>query len=302
MSFLHPWVLLFLAAPVMLAWTAIGRRAGLVMPFDHRDLRPSRRSKLLRLLLGAFELVPLLLLAVAIVVLAGPQVLKPSRRERELTNIQICMDVSGSMTGSRYQRASEAISDFTKAREGDAFGLMIFGSAQMRWIPLTRDLSAIRNAMPFANPENQPVHMGGTLIGAALRYARDLMESEATEGDRMIILVSDGDSSDLGGGQEYEIGQELKDAHITLYHIHVAETDVPSEVVELARLTGGQAMGAQDAGSLKQVFAHIDRMKPAKFKPVGTAPLDHFLPFAVAAMCLAGLHLVGLSWLRHTPW
>jgi hypothetical protein len=79
-----------------------------------------------------------------------------------MTNIQICMDVSGSMTGPRYRMASEAVTDFTKAREGDAFGLTIFGSHQVRWIPLTKDLNAIRNAMPFANPEHQPSHMGGT--------------------------------------------------------------------------------------------------------------------------------------------
>jgi len=299
MSFTHPWVLLLLAVPVLLAWTIIARRPGVTMPFD---LREHRRSRLLAILLAASEAIPLLLLAASLLILAGPQMLKASRRERELTNIQICMDVSGSMSGDRYHRAADAIRDFTKAREGDAFGLMIFGSAQMRWIPLTRDLQAIRDAMPFANPENQPSHMGGTLIGAALRYAKTLFEADAAPGDRMIILVSDGDSSDLGSGQEDEIGDELKAAGITLYHIHVAEDEVPQPVVDLARITGGQAMAASDAATLKQVFAHIDRMKPAKFKPVGTAPLDHFAPFAVAALVLSCLHALTLLGARYTPW
>jgi Ca-activated chloride channel family protein len=299
MSFVYPWVLLFLAAPIMLAWTVLARRPGIVMPFDHQSHRGSR---VLRFALGFFDAAPLLLMAVAITILAGPQLLKPTRKERELTNIQICMDVSGSMSGPRYQRASQAIVDFTKAREGDAFGLMIFGSAQMRWVPITRDLNAIRNAMPFANPDNQPPHMGGTLIGAALKYALNLFEAEAAPGDRMIILVSDGDSSDLGHGEEFEIGESLRAAGITLYHIHVAEDDIPNEVVEMAKLTGGQAMAATDPSSLKEVFSHIDRMKPAKFKPVGTAPLDHFRPFAIIALCLAGLHFVGLLGVRYTPW
>lgn len=299
MSFVHPWVLLFLAVPVLLLWVVLGRRAGLVMPFD---LQSHRERRWTRWLLGAFDLVPLLVLAAAITILAGPQMLKPSRRDRELTNIQICMDVSGSMTGPNYNNASEAITDFTKLREGDAFGLMLFGSAQMRWIPLTKDLNAIRNAMPFANPVNQPVHMGGTLIGAALRYARNIIESDSTEGDRMIILVSDGMSSDLGNGQETEIADELKAAHITLYHIHVDQSQIPSEVVELARLTGGEAFAAHDTQNLKTVFNHIDRMKPAKFKPVGTAPLDHFRPFALSALVLVGLHTLSLLGARYTPW
>ena len=299
MSFVYPWVLLFLAVPVLLMWTVIARRPGIVMPFDHQQ---HGRGRFMRWSLGMFDAAPLLLLALAITILAGPQLLKPSRQERELTNIQICMDVSGSMTGSRYIRASEAITDFTKAREGDAFGLMIFGSAQMRWIPITKDLDAIRNAMPFADPQNQPIHMGGTLIGAALKYAVNLFESETTEGDRMVILVSDGDSSDLGGGASDEVAEQLREARITLYHIHVAEGDVPAEVADIARITGGQAMAASDPTSLKEVFRHIDRMKPAKFKPVGTSPLDHFGPFAIAALCFAGMHTLGLLGARYTPW
>lgn len=299
MTFVHPWVLLFLAIPVLLLWVVLGRRAGVVLPFDHQH-HPDRRWT--RWLLGALDVVPLLLLATAVCILANPQMLKPSRRERELTNIQICMDVSGSMTGPNYANASEAITDFTKVREGDAFGLMLFSSAQMRWIPLTKDLNSIRNAMPFADPVNQPVHMGGTLIGAALRYARNIIESDSTEGDRMVILVSDGMSSDLGNGQEVEIAEELKEARITLYHIHVDQSQIPSEVVELARLTGGEAFAAHDVQNLKTVFEHIDRMKPAKFKPVGTAPLDHFRPFALVALALSGLHTLSLLGARYTPW
>jgi len=74
---------------------------------------------------------------------------------------------------------------------------------------LDKDLAAIRNAMPFANPDHQPIHMAGTLIGAALKFCHDNMILEATEGDRLIILVSDGASSDLGAGQENEIAELL---------------------------------------------------------------------------------------------
>jgi Ca-activated chloride channel homolog len=151
MTFLYPWALLFLCVPVLLFWTVIGRRPGVVMPFDHQS--HGSRGRWLRWGLG-----------MAIVMLARPQMLKQPRAERLLTNVQICMDVSGSMSGGRYRMASKAITDFTTAREGDAFGLTLFGSHQIRWIPLTKDLKAIRNAMPFADPERQPIHMSGTAI------------------------------------------------------------------------------------------------------------------------------------------
>lgn len=300
MTFLYPWVLLFLAVPVLLFWTIPGRRPGVVLPFDHQ---PHARRRWLRWTLGAFEVAPLLLLAAVIVMLAGPQMLKRPKDERLLTNIEIAMDVSGSMWGERYRMASSAIENFTKAREGDAFGLTLFGSYQIRWIPLTKDLSAIRNAMPFANPDNQPIHMLGTAIGGALRFCRGNMEAEALEGDRLIVLISDGFSSDLGGGANEEIADELRNAGITMYYIHVAQdTEIQTEVQDIARETGGEAMVASDPDSLKQVFQHIDRMKPARFKPAGTMPMDHFRPFALAAIALVGVHLLGLLGARYTPW
>ncbi|HYD00167.1 MAG TPA: vWA domain-containing protein [Phycisphaerales bacterium] len=299
MTFLHPWVLLLLAVPVLLLWSVVGRGTGVTLPVDHR-LQP--RRPWLRWTLGAFEIIPLLLLAVALVMLAGPQMLKKPRAERLLTNIQLALDVSGSMSGERYRMASKAINDFTSAREGDAFGLTMFGSHQIRWIPLTRDLAAIRNAMPFADPEHQPIHMSGTAIAAALRFCRANMEAETAEGDRLIVMVSDGASSDLDGGENEKVAEELKLAGITLYHIHVAEGGVPAEVSDMANATGGGAFAANDTDSLKQVFRHIDKMKPAKFAQSGTVPMDHFRPFAIAALVLAGVHVVGLLGARYTPW
>jgi Ca-activated chloride channel family protein len=299
MTFTHPWVLLLLIVPVVLAWTIIARGTGLVLPLDHQK---HAERPWLRRLLAAFEAVPLLVLAIAIVVLAGPQTLKQPKRERLLTNIQICMDVSGSMTGRNYENARKAIEDFTRAREGDAFGLTLFGVAQIRWLPITKDLQAVRNAMPFANPDQQPSHMGGTAIAAALRFCKSNMEIEATEGDRLIILVSDGFSGDLGEGTEYEVAEELKEARITVYHIHVDQSDIPSEVVELAKATGGDGFHASDPQSLTTVFNHIDRMKPARYASVGTVPMDHFKPFALAALALLALHAIGLMGVRYTPW
>jgi len=308
MTFLHPWVLLLLAVPVILGWAVILRPAGVVMPFDHAgplERGGHRRRRLLGTWLGVFDALPLLLLAVVIVILAGPQRPQRPRDSRELTNIQICIDVSGSMAGERYRLASEAIIDFTREREGDAIGLTLFGTGQMRWIPLTRDLDAIRNAMPFADPERQPWHMGGTLIGAALDFCRENIEAETTEqpGDRLIVLVSDGYSFDLDDGQEHEVAERLREAGITLFHVHVAEDEeIPTEVVDLARATGGDAMAATDASAMRQVFRHIDRMKPAKFASPSAIPMDDFRPFALVAFAVAGVHLLGLFIARYTPW
>jgi len=300
MTFTHPWVLLLLAVPIVLLWTILARPSGMTAPAD--GLPAQRERRVLRAFLGFFELVPLALLAVAIVTLAGPQTLQQPKRERSLTNITICLDVSGSMSGRNYQLATKAVEDFIRAREGDAFGLTLFGIQQIRWLPLTKDLQAVRNALPFANPDFQPSHMGGTAIGAALQFCGRNMVAEAKTGDRLIILVSDGMSADLGDDKPTEIGEELKDEGITVFHIHIDESEVPGDVLELVELTGGQSFAATDLQSLKAIFTHIDRMKPATFSNPGTVPLDRFAPFAVVALLLCGLHAVGLLGARWTPW
>ena len=301
MTFTYPSVLLLLAVPVILLVFAWQHRGwGLAMPFDHKTFR-SRRW--LRWLLSSAEMLPAIVLASVIVMLAGPQVLRTPKDERVLTNIEFCLDVSGSMGGRRYEMASEAVEKFIDAREGDAFGLTLFGSHQIRWTPLTTDLAVIRQALPFANPRNQPMHMVGTMIGAALEFCHDNMLREAGEGDRMIVLVSDGFSADLSSsGAQAETGAMLNSADITLYHVHVGGAVVPTSVADLARETGGEAFAATDRKGLERIFNHIDRMRPAKFAPGGTVPMDFFMPFAVVGLLALGLHTLGLLGLRYTPW
>lgn len=301
MTFVHPWVLILLVIPVLLGlWLGQRRSWGVAMPFDHRVHRPRRFAGAL---LTLFEVVPALLLAIVVLILARPQVLRVPEEERILTNIQICMDVSGSMAAdNRYEMAKDAIESFTYAREGDAIGFTIFGTQQVRWTPLTKDLDTIRRALPFADPRNQPPHMGGTMIGAALRFCRDNMLAEAGEGDRLIVLVSDGVSFDINSANAGDVADELNDAGITLYHVHVGTGAVPFEVTEIASSTGGEAFVATDETGLKRIFNHIDRMQPARFRPATAIPMDFFQPFALAGLIALGVHLVGLAGMRYTPW
>lgn len=302
MNFSHPAMLLLLAIPVILLTWAWQRRGwGLALPFDHHG-HPRRRG--LTWVLSFFDSLPAIALAGMLFMLAGPQVLRTPSNERVLTNIQICVDVSGSMTiERRYEMAIEAVEAFVDERAGDAFGLTLFGSYPIRWVPLTMDLDAIRNALPFANPRNQPMHMGGTRIGEALRFCLGNMVIEAEQGDRMIILVSDGVSSDLGNsGSGMSLADDLSASGITVFHVHVGTGQVPAVVQDIARETGGEAFVASDQKGLERVFKRIDRMKPARFAPGGTVPMDFYAPFALVALCALGGHLVGLAGMRYTPW
>lgn len=302
MSFTHPTVLLLLGVPaILLVWAWQRRNWGVVMPFDHQR-HGSRRWT--RWMLAGFDSLPAIALVGVILILAGPQVLRRPSDQRVLTNIQFCFDVSGSMTsGRRYEMARDAVGEFIDARDQDAFGLTLFGSYAIRWVPLTRDLDAIRNALPFADPRRQPMHMGGTRIGHALEFCLGNMVKEAEDGDRMIILISDGVSSDLSDASAaLSLADDLSASNIVVHHVHVGDGAVPAVVQDLARETGGEAFVATDSKGLQRVFEQISRLRPDRFAPGGTVPMDFLEPFALLGLVGLGGHLVGLCWGRYTPW
>jgi Ca-activated chloride channel homolog len=303
-TFAHPWLLLLLVVPLALVVWVWRRRSGaLVLPLDHS---PARQKRLLRVLVDVAETLPPLLLAVVLIVLANPQRLSEPRTQRVLTNIQFCVDISGSMTapfgeGSRYDASMAAIESFLTFRKGDAFGLSFFGNNVLHWVPLTTDTSAIRCAPPFMRPENVPPWYGGTMIGKALLACRDVLTTRQ-EGDRMIILVSDGQSSDLAGGAAQDVAQRLRRDGIVVYHIHAAEGNVPDEVVDIAAITGGEAFAAADPEALHAVFKRIDAMQQVKLEKVSAETLDDYEPWCIAALSLLGAAALCAFMLRYTPW
>ena len=295
---------MFLIAPVLLAWWEWRRRGRpVVLPLDHS--RGRSRRWLERIIKCANLLTPLLLVT-GVLILAGPQRMMKPEDERELTNIEFVLDVSGSMMspfggGTRADKAFEAIVDFTSFRKGDAFGLTIFGTEVVHWVPLTKDLTALRLAAPFLRPEKMPPHMGGTRIAHALEAVQKILRSRE-EGDRMVVLISDGMSFDLNGGVAQKLGEDLRADDITVFYIHTAEGSPQEETYTVANLTGGQAFSAGDPESLREVFKSIDAMKPAKLKPSTPQPADWFWPFALAGLSVLGLKVLSLLGLRFTPW
>lgn len=303
MTFANPAVLTLLALPVLLlVWEWRRRGTVVALPFDHANVK---RGRWLEGTVKMANLLTPMLLAVAIILLAGPQRPLSQGTQRVLTNIELVLDVSGSMTakygnGRRADKAVEALQEFVSHRKGDAFGVTLFGTEVLHWVPLTQDLDALKHSAPFMKPEAMPPYMGGTRIGLALRSVHRIL-ADRPKGDKMIVLISDGSSGDLRG-QGDKISGDLNGDDIVLYYIHVATGQPQQEVYDIASRTGGEAFVAGDPAALQAVFEKIDAMQPAKFKPETPIPADNFRPFALAGLSMLALQLLSLFGIRFTPW
>ena len=307
MQFAYLWVLMFLVIPLaLIVWEWQRRDTQVVMPLDHRP-KKYRSGKGWRWMLNTAQCLPYLLLGVVVWILAGPQRLSDPKTKRALTNIQFCMDVSGSMMsqfgeGDRYDAAMESINEFINYREGDAFGLTVFGDHFIHWVPLTDDTTALKYAPPFLNPRTLPRWFSqGTSIGRALKECRKLMV-QREEGDRMIILLSDGYSFDLSNGEDENLGREFRNDGIIVYAVHIGPGSPPPPLVNMSSFTGGEVFAAGDPEGLNAVFRRIDGMQKAKLEKTTAETMAHFRPYCLAGLAILGsLTLCGFG-LRYTPW
>ncbi len=303
-SFLYWQVLFLLVIPMgILVWIWLRNGRRIVVPFDNGA---QRRGIVWQTVLNIAESVPALILVVVLILLAGPTNLGTPVQERELKNIQFCLDVSGSMTasfgpGNRYDAAMEAINDFIDFREGDTFGLTIFGVQNMHWVPLTTDTSAFKCATPFLDPKVLPPGFGGTMIGKALEACQKVL-NDREAGDRMIVLVSDGNSFDLSPPNDEVLARKLKADNIVVYAVHISNTSLPPELATITTITGGETFNPGDKNGLRAVFRKIDQMQQTKLKPAYAVKQDYFWPFAIVGMSLLGLCGLFSFGLRYTPW
>ena len=322
MIFQHPRLLLLLALPVILAfWEWTRRGQPIAMPFDHGR---QKRGVFLRFLVLTANCLPAALLAVAILFLAHPLTFTPPEVERKLSNIQFLLDTSGSMAelhGSqtegrhrRFDSAMEAIEKFIEYRKGDAYGLTIFSRHFIHWLPLTLDTQSIVLAKPFIQPDNpkldppsMPRHglpdalWGYTFIGKALRGTTELL-AQRPVGDRMIILMTDGESSDILPPKDGEIIAALRAENITLFSILLTNEAIQPQLAGITRATGGEVFNAVTPEALASVFQRIDEMKKVVVLEKKPQVVDHYEPFFLPALAVLGASVLALFGLRFTPW
>jgi len=178
----------------------------------------------------------------------------------------------------------------------------VFGTEYLHWLPPTKELSALKNSMPFVEPARRLPWFGGTMIANALRGCKERL-TRTKEGDRAIILITDGSSADFMNGGDRQIAEELAEERIRVFTIMIGRNGFGSDgVYTVAAFTAGKVFEAGDPTALTTVFLEIDRMQKAKFKQVTSDWVDYYRPLSFAGLITAGMWGLSLLGLRYTPW
>lgn len=174
----------------------------------HRALRHFAAPNLLsRLAPRIGWLRPLLRLALILLCLTAltGAIIGPRWGEREMRvhrrgiDLMILLDTSRSMLArdvvpNRLERAKLALSDDLLPRlGGDRIGLIAFAGGPVLMCPLTSDYGFFRLALDDVTTGSAPV--GGTLIGDALRRAKDAFDDKL-DTTKVVLLITDGEDHD----------------------------------------------------------------------------------------------------------
>lgn len=224
------WLLLLLA-PFALVRRRLLRSSAIAFG-PAQIARGSRRRRLLHHLQIPVELV---VLAVAVIALAGPGRTEDVEIYSEKgLDVALVLDISASMQAadfppSRLEALKHLATDFLQRAGGNRIAIHAFAGLTFTQSPLTTDrstLAALVDGLSYESLDH--TRTGGTAIGDALLGAGDALHDARIEGrDQVVILISDGESN--AGVDPLLAARFLRDRSIRLHVIGLGGPD-PVEV------------------------------------------------------------------------
>ncbi|MFA6902625.1 MAG: VWA domain-containing protein [Gallionellaceae bacterium] len=226
---------------------------------------------------------------------------KPEGRE-----IVMLIDTSKTMSiddfeldGQRVERLAVlkgVVSRFVEAREGDRFGVIVFGSTAATMVPpsFDRDLvtGMIRQVQVGIAGDNTAL---GDAIGLALKQLRERHALRPA-----LILFSDNTDNtagDLTPGEAVELAKRMG---VAIYTVQVgsdlfaegrapasSETAAEPGMQQIASLSGGRFYRADSSGALQKVVADIGQLEQTITRPSTRRAVDEWYgALLLLAVCL----------------
>jgi len=207
---------------------------------------------------------------------------------------------------TRLGRAVEVAHELLDALEGDRVGFLVFAGTGYPIAPPTHDHAALRFLLSGITPTIASAHDPGTLISVGIGEAIALFddprsdEAAAPEGDRVILVLSDGDTAEPAGAMA-EVTREAREKGIRVLTIGIgtergAEVRMPAAPFQLggvvrgpdgnpviarldevfltavADLGGGSYTSAGDAAALASLLQSFERPAPLPAPELPTRP------------------------------
>lgn len=248
---------------------------------------------------------------------ARPQLVgEPYRLNANNRDIMLVIDISTSMLNpdfstqtrriDRLSAVKAVVSAFIQKRIDDKIGLILFGTRAYLQSPLTFDRKSVQEILL-----NTDAGMAGqsTSIGDALGLALKNLRNEKNKENKVIILLSDGESNDGAlsmaqainlaekeGIKVYTVGVGAEANFInSLFGLRNNELDERS-LKTLAQRTKGNYFRATDLNSLAEIYNRIDALEPEQTE--GTFVQDKTDLFYIPLLAALVLVFFGLFFSR----
>jgi len=206
---------------------------------------------------------------------------KPEGRE-----IVMLIDTSKTMSiddfelnGQRVERLAVlkgVVSRFVEARQGDRFGVIVFGSTAATMVPPSFDRDLVSGMIGQVQ-----VGIAGddTAIGDAIGLALKQLREHQSLRPALILFSDNTDNTagDLTPSEAVELAQRMG---VAIYTVQVGSNlfaegrtaAKPSQLVEpdlqqIAKLSGGRFYRADSSGSLQDVVADIGKLEQTIIRP-----------------------------------
>lgn len=136
-----------------------------------------------------------------VIAVANPQSgTSVGKKERQGTDLIICLDISNSMLAqdlkpNRITRAKQSINSLINQLRGDRIGLVVFAGTSFIQLPMTSDYAAAKTFIDIIEPSM--IETQGTAIGESLKTAFSAFgEQQDNKRSRSIVLISDGEDNE----------------------------------------------------------------------------------------------------------
>ncbi len=226
-----------------------------------------------------------------------------SNRQKKGRDLVLAIDASGSMAQSgfssadrfknKYEISIELAKAFTKKRQDDNMGLVVFGTFAYSASPLTYDLEALNYMLSMTT-----VGVAGesTAIGDAIMQSlRTLSFGEAKS--KVIILLTDG-YHNAGEHSPKQAVAKAKELGVKIYTVGIGKkSDYDVSMLEtIAKESGAKSYAAASAKELESVFEDIAKLEPSNIKSENY--LNKKLLILFPLLVIFGLLLTWVLYLR----